>query len=77
MARENESTSPVDPKLVEMLVCPACRTRVAAVERALQCINPECRRRYPIQDGIPVMLIDEAETVSPEEFEALDLPNLE
>jgi uncharacterized protein YbaR (Trm112 family) len=51
---------PVDPELLEILVCPSCRTPVTLVKNgtALKCGN--CRRVYPIQDDIPVMLIDEA-----------------
>ena len=55
---------PVDPELLEILVCPACKTPVQLVSdgAALKC--NQCRRVYPIKDDIPVMLIDEA-TVEP------------
>jgi LSD1 subclass zinc finger protein len=55
---------PVDPELLEILVCPACKTRVQLVAggTALKC--GQCHRVYPIKDEIPVMLIDEA-TVEP------------
>lgn len=51
---------PVDPALLEILVCPACKTPVRLVnnDTALRCDT--CRRVYPIKDDIPVMLIDEA-----------------
>ncbi len=50
----------VDPALLEILVCPACRTPVHVVKdgTALKCDT--CRRVYPIQDDIPIMLVDEA-----------------
>ncbi len=50
----------VDPALLEILVCPACKTPVHLVKdgAALRC--DQCRRVYPIKDDIPVMLIDEA-----------------
>jgi uncharacterized protein YbaR (Trm112 family) len=50
----------VDPALLEILVCPACRTPVHVVKdgAALKCDT--CRRLYPIQDDIPIMLVDEA-----------------
>ena len=50
----------VDPALLEILVCPACKTAVRLVKNgtALRC--DACRRVYPIKDDIPVMLIDEA-----------------
>jgi uncharacterized protein YbaR (Trm112 family) len=50
----------VDPALLEILVCPACKTAIRLVKNgtALRCDT--CRRVYPIKDDIPVMLIDEA-----------------
>jgi len=49
----------IDPKLLEILACPACKTEVTLEQDRLLCVR--CGRRYPIRDGIPVMLIDEAE----------------
>jgi hypothetical protein len=51
---------PVDPELLEILVCPNCKTPVMLVKNdtALKC--KVCNRVYPIKDEIPVMLIDEA-----------------
>ena len=49
----------IDPKLLEILACPACKTAVRLEEDRLVCA--QCGRRYPIRDGIPVMLIEEAE----------------
>ena len=55
---------PVDPELLEILVCPECHVAVQVVHegKGLKC--PQCRRVYPIKDDIPVMLIDEA-TIEP------------
>jgi uncharacterized protein YbaR (Trm112 family) len=55
---------PVDPELLEILACPACKTPVRLVKEgsALKCDS--CHRVYAIKDDIPVMLIDEA-TVEP------------
>lgn len=55
----------IDSKLVEILVCPACREKVDLVEDASGLACRGCRRIYPIRDGIPVMLVDEAS--SPDE----------
>jgi uncharacterized protein YbaR (Trm112 family) len=49
----------VDPALLEILACPKCKTRVELAEDRLVCVK--CGRRYRIEDGIPIMLIDEAE----------------
>jgi uncharacterized protein YbaR (Trm112 family) len=52
-------TLPIDPKLLEILACPVCKTPVELKdENRLVCV--QCRRAYPIRDGIPVMLTDEA-----------------
>lgn len=50
---------PISDELLEILACPACKTPVRLEEGKLVC--DECGRRYRIEDGIPIMLIDEAE----------------
>jgi uncharacterized protein YbaR (Trm112 family) len=49
----------ISQELLEILACPKCHTKVEfkAPDR-LRC--PSCKVRYPIVDGIPVMLIEEA-----------------
>jgi uncharacterized protein YbaR (Trm112 family) len=44
---------------LEILACPVCKTTVKLEDGKLVC--QECGRRYRIEDGIPIMLIDEAE----------------
>lgn len=53
----------LDPKLLEILVCPKCRgpLEYRAAEEVLICERD--RLRYPVRDGIPVLLIDEAEPI--------------
>jgi len=60
----------IDERLLEILVCPACRTKVRLEGERLVCRNPACGLRYPIRDDIPVMLIPEAE--KPEKAERRD-----
>jgi uncharacterized protein len=55
-ANENK---PISDDLLEILACPACKTPVRLEELKLVCDT--CGRRYRIDDGIPIMLIDEAE----------------
>ena len=52
----------VDERLLEILVCPNCRSPVEYLEDhdVIICTG-ECRYRYPVRDDIPVMLVDEAE----------------
>lgn len=50
----------IDPELLEILACPLCKEEVKLIKNGegLQCVK--CKRIYPIRDGIPVMLVDEA-----------------
>ncbi|MHC4063287.1 MAG: Trm112 family protein [Planctomycetota bacterium] len=61
----------VDKELLEILVCPQSKASLVQVGDWLYSTDPQTRRRYPIRDGIPIMLIDESETVAPEEFERI------
>ena len=49
----------IDPALLEILACPACRGEVKEQDNKIVCLK--CGRKYPIKDGIPVLLVDEAE----------------
>jgi uncharacterized protein YbaR (Trm112 family) len=50
----------MDPKLLEILVCPLCKGPLVHDKAAHELICKADRLAYPIRDGIPVMLIDEA-----------------
>ena len=49
----------IDQQLLDILACPACRVAVRLEGERIVCV--QCGRRYPIRDGIPVMLVEEAE----------------
>ena len=49
----------MDPELLDVLACPACHAKVTLEGERLVCA--QCGRRYPIRDGIPVMLVEEAD----------------
>jgi uncharacterized protein YbaR (Trm112 family) len=51
--------SPISEELLAILACPVCKTEVKLENDKLVC--QQCGRRYRIEDGIPIMLIDEAE----------------
>ncbi len=51
----------IDKQLLDVLACPKCKADVTLEGEKLICQNPQCGLRYPIRNGIPVMLIDEAE----------------
>jgi len=59
----------LDKELLEVLVCPKSKARLVQVGDWLYSTDRETRLRYPVRDGIPIMLIDEAEQVDPEEFD--------
>ncbi|HEX6853517.1 MAG TPA: Trm112 family protein [Candidatus Polarisedimenticolaceae bacterium] len=50
----------VDSRLLEILVCPACHAKVRPTEGSAGLACEGCGRVYPIRDGIPVMLVEEA-----------------
>ena len=53
----------LSPQLLEILACPDDKGPLYYLEDEEALYNDRLRRRYPIRDGIPVMLIDESETV--------------
>ena len=55
----------IDKELLEILACPACKAEVVLDGPAARIVCTACGRRYPVRDGIPVMLIDEAEAGPP------------
>ena len=56
----NQAKKSVDPKLLEILVCPVTKSTLRYDEAAQELISDEAGLAYPIRDGIPVMLVDEA-----------------
>lgn len=61
----------LDPQLLEILACPDDKGPLLYFEDESCLYNPRLKRRYAIQDDIPIMLIDEAETVDDGEHERL------
>ena len=52
---------PVDPELLEILVCPACLAPVVPVHEGTGLKCEKCKRVYPVgEDDVPVMLVEEA-----------------
>ena len=50
----------LDPGLLDLVVCPACRGALAADEDASELVCTACGLAYPVRDDIPVLLVDEA-----------------
>ena len=52
---------PLEPRRLEILCCPACHGELLERAEGLHCQS--CKLCYPIEDGIPVMLVDQARRV--------------
>jgi uncharacterized protein YbaR (Trm112 family) len=61
----------LDPLLLEILACPDDKGPLLYFADEDSLYNPRLKRRYAIRDDIPIMLIDEAETVSDDEHTRL------
>ncbi len=66
-----DSGTDVDPKLLEILVCPLTKGPLRYDRAAQELISAEAGLAYPIRDGIPIMLADEARRLSDSETAAL------
>ncbi|WP_366653847.1 Trm112 family protein [Fodinicurvata sp. EGI_FJ10296] len=56
----------IDPRLLEVLVCPVTKTPLAYDAEAQELISEQAGLAYPIRDGIPIMLVDEARRLDPD-----------
>jgi len=61
----------LDPVLLDILACPEDKGPLLYFQDEDSLYNPRLKRRYAIRDDIPVMLIDEAETISDDEHARL------
>ena len=58
-----------DPKLLEILVCPVTKGPLTYDRQKQELVSRSARLAYPVRDGIPVMLEEEARRLTPEEVE--------
>ena len=56
----DEKLSNVDPKLLDLLVCPLTKGRLSYDREHNELVSQKARLAYPIRDGIPIMLMSEA-----------------
>ena len=61
----------MDPKLLDILVCPLCKSPLVYQKAAQELICKADRLAFRIEDDIPVMLADEARKLPPDEVAAL------
>ena len=57
------SNTSVDPKLIEILVCPVTKGTLEYDKDNNELISRQAKLAYPIRDGIPIMLADEARNI--------------
>ncbi|BCN93186.1 UPF0434 protein [Thiomicrorhabdus immobilis] len=60
----------MDPKLLEILVCPVSKTKLIFDKSAQELISTAANLAFPVRDGIPILLEDEARQLSAEEVES-------
>jgi len=57
------SSNDIDPKLLEILVCPLTKGPLDYDRQAQELISRQAGLAFPIRDGIPIMLVDEARSI--------------
>jgi uncharacterized protein len=55
----------VDPKTLEMLVCPLTKTRISLSADGTELVSVVARLAFPIRDGVPMLSLDEAREIDP------------
>ena len=61
----------MDPKLVELLVCPVTKGHLHYQRERQELVSRSARLAYPVRDGIPVLLEDEARALTDQELEQI------
>ena len=70
-----EGAPEIDPRLLEILVCPLTKSPLRYDREAQELISEEAGLAYPIRDGIPIMLADEARRLRDDETATKRLPS--
>jgi uncharacterized protein YbaR (Trm112 family) len=68
MAETSERRYEVDPRTLEMLVCPLTKTRLVLSNDHTELISVAAHLAFPIRDGVPMLSLDEARDVDPDEM---------
>jgi uncharacterized protein YbaR (Trm112 family) len=66
-AEKKPDISSVDPKLLDILVCPLTKATLRYNRERQELVSEQAGLAYPIRDGIPIMLVDEARTLGEDE----------
>ena len=65
MNATSDNHTPVDPRLLEILVCPLTKGQLVYDRERNELVSAQAGLAYPIRDGIPIMLADEARSLEP------------
>jgi uncharacterized protein YbaR (Trm112 family) len=65
MNQPQDNHTPVDPRLLEILVCPLTKGPLVYDRAHNELLSMQAGLAYPIRDGIPIMLADEARAIEP------------
>ena len=68
MAEGSERRYEVDPRTLEMLVCPLTKTRLVLSANKTELISVAAHLAFPIRDGVPMLSLEEARDVDPDEM---------
>ena len=67
MTGEADTTTRIDTKLLEILVCPLTKATLEWHSERRELVSRPARLAYPVRDGVPIMLPDEARALDPDE----------
>jgi uncharacterized protein YbaR (Trm112 family) len=68
MAELSERRFEIDPKTLEMLVCPLTKTRLVLSSDRTELISVAAHLAFPIREGVPMLVLEEARPVEPDEM---------
>lgn len=60
MSTQQDTTKTVDPRLLEVLICPVTKTKLRYDRERQELISEAAKLAFPIREGVPIMLPDEA-----------------
>lgn len=64
--RDDSTSQDIDPRLLEILVCPVAKNALHYDRASNELVSKTAGLAYPIRDGVPIMLVDEAREIDPD-----------
>ena len=69
--QSKSSAAEIDPRLLEILVCPQTKGPLVYDREQSELLSQQARLAFPVRDGVPIMLIDEARSLTDQELAKL------